>query len=132
MTGTGPGDASTTADGRAERGSRLAAAGALAGALLASSCCVVPLVLFFLGVSGAWIGNLTVLEPYKPIFLIFTAGFLGYGYYHVYFRSAPPCEEDGACARPVRRRLVRVSLWIATLLAAFAFSFDGIAPLLLG
>ena len=30
------------------------------------SCCVVPLALFALGVSGAWIANLTQLAPYQP------------------------------------------------------------------
>ena len=39
----------------------------LAGAFLASACCIVPLVLVTLGISGAWIGNLTALEPYKPL-----------------------------------------------------------------
>jgi len=38
-------------------------------ALLASTCCLGPLVLAALGVSGAWIGNLTALEPYRPLFL---------------------------------------------------------------
>lgn len=40
-------------------------AGGLA-AILASTCCLGPLVLVALGFSGAWIGNLTVLEPYRP------------------------------------------------------------------
>ncbi|EBC2754274.1 mercuric transport protein, partial [Escherichia coli] len=35
-------------------------AGGLA-AILASTCCLGPLVLVALGFSGAWIGNLTVL-----------------------------------------------------------------------
>lgn len=42
-------------------------AGGLA-AILASTCCLGPLVLIALGFSGAWIGNLTVLEPYRPFF----------------------------------------------------------------
>ena len=33
-------------------------------AILASTCCLGPLVLVALGFSGAWIGNLTVLEPF--------------------------------------------------------------------
>jgi MerT mercuric transport protein len=44
------------------------AAGGVA-AILASTCCLGPLVLVALGFSGAWIGNLTTLEPYRPIFL---------------------------------------------------------------
>ncbi len=44
------------------------AAGGLA-AILASTCCLGPLVLVARGFSGAWIGDLTVLEPYRPIFI---------------------------------------------------------------
>ena len=38
------------------------AVGGLA-AVLASTCCLGPLVLLALGFSGAWIGNLAKLEP---------------------------------------------------------------------
>ena len=44
------------------------AAGGVA-ALLASACCLGPLVLITLGVSGAWISNLAALEPYRPLFI---------------------------------------------------------------
>jgi mercuric ion transport protein len=48
-------------DEASQRGALLMAAGGLLGALAASSCCILPLVLFGLGVSGAWIGNFTQL-----------------------------------------------------------------------
>jgi mercuric ion transport protein len=41
------------------------AAGSLFGALAASSCCILPLVLFSLGISGAWISHFTALAPYN-------------------------------------------------------------------
>src|SRR3546814_4499833 len=44
-----------------------AAAGSILGAIAASSCCILPLVLFSLGAGGAWIANLTALAPYQPI-----------------------------------------------------------------
>ena len=44
------------------------AVGSVIGAILAMSCCVMPLLFVTLGISGAWIGNLTALEPYKPYF----------------------------------------------------------------
>src|SRR5262249_51569837 len=47
-------DARTT---NVQRQQRLMAAVGLVGALAASSCCILPLVLFSLGVSGAWIGK---------------------------------------------------------------------------
>ena len=38
-------------------------------AILASACCLGPLVLITLGISGAWIGNLAALEPFRPWFI---------------------------------------------------------------
>lgn len=58
---------------------RLLAAGGLVGALLASSCCIVPLVLLTLGVSGAWIGNLTGLGTLSGLFHCCDAGVSGVG-----------------------------------------------------
>src|ERR1700731_2840320 len=60
---------------------KLLTIGGVLGALAASSCCIVPLALFGLGVSGAWIGNLTRLAPYQPYFIAATLAFLGYGYW---------------------------------------------------
>ena len=79
------------------------AAGGLLGALAASSCCIVPLALFSLGIGGAWIGNLTALAPYQPIFVAITLGFLGYGYWLVYRKPEADCADGAACSRPVRR-----------------------------
>jgi mercuric ion transport protein len=49
-------------------------------AILASTCCLGPLVLITLGFSGAWIGNLTMLEPYRPIFIGAALVALGFPY----------------------------------------------------
>lgn len=108
------------------------ATGGLLGALAASSCCIAPLVLFGLGISGSWIANLTALEPYQPIFLVFSAGFLGTGYYLAYRKPQTPCMKGSVCARPVQRRLVMLALWTATALAVAAAAFPYIAPRLLG
>jgi mercuric ion transport protein len=110
---------------------RLVAVGGILGALAASSCCIVPLILFTLGIGGAWIGNLTALAPYQPLFVAGTAGLLGYGFYLVYWRPRRACAEGTACARPIPNRLVRLALWIATALVIAAFAFNYAAPLLL-
>lgn len=117
---------------RSESGrQRLVALGGILGALAASSCCVIPLILFSLGIGGAWIGNLTALAPYKPLFVAGTAGLLGYGFYLVYWKPRRACADGAACARPIPSRLVRFALWIATVLVIAAFAFDYVAPLLL-
>jgi mercuric ion transport protein len=103
------------------------AAGGLLGALAASSCCILPLAMFGLGVSGAWIGNFTQLAPYQPYFIAPTLAFLAYGYWLVYGRRA--CADGNACARPLPNRIVKASLVVATLLVVAALALDFIAPL---
>ncbi len=111
------------------RKARMIAAGGILGALAASTCCIVPLILFSLGVSGAWIGNLTALEPYKPIFIVITLGFLGYGYWMVY-RKPKDCAEGETCARPLPNRLVKSALWASTFLIVIALFWNWIAPVI--
>src|SRR5882672_1008754 len=86
------------------RGQNLMAAGGLLGALAASSCCILPLALFSLGVSGAWIGNFTQLAPYQPYFIGATIGFLGSGYWLVYRSPRLACAHGESCARPLPNR----------------------------
>jgi mercuric ion transport protein len=86
------------------------AAGSLLGALAASSCCILPLVLFSLGVSGAWIGNFTQLAPYQPYFIAATICLLGYGYWRVDRSSKRACADGEACARPLPNRLIKTGL----------------------
>ncbi len=108
---------------------RLLAAGGIVGAIIASSCCVLPLLLITLGVSGAWIGSLTALEPYKPYFLAVTAILLGAGFWHVYIRPKKACADDSYCARPRSGRITQIALWLATVLAFLAATVDYWAPL---
>jgi mercuric ion transport protein len=118
-------------DARSANVQRLMAAGGLLGALAASSCCILPLVLFGLGVSGAWIGNLTELAPYQPLFLAATIACLSYGYWLVYRSSNVVCADGEACARPLSNCLVQLGLIAATVLVVAAIVFDFLAPLLL-
>jgi mercuric ion transport protein len=109
----------------------LLAAGGLIGALAASSCCILPLVLFGLGVSGAWIGNFTRLAPYQPYFLAAALVCLGSGGGLVYRTTRKACAEGEACGRPLSGRLIKGSLITAALLILAAIGFDFLGPLLL-
>jgi len=111
-------------------GQRLMAIGGLFGAIAASSCCIVPLVLFSLGISGAWIANLTGLAPYQPYFIAVTLLFLGGGYWLTYRAAKAACAEGAACARPLPNRLVMLGLALATVIVAAAFGFDLLASFL--
>jgi len=111
------------------RGQALMAAGSLLGAFAASSCCLLPLALFGLGVSGAWIGNLTQLAAYQPYSIAATLGFLGAGYWLVYRRSKAVCVLGETCARPLPNRFVKIGLVVATVLVIVAIGFDLVLPL---
>ncbi len=106
------------------------ATGGILGAIAAASCCILPLVLFSLGVGGAWMGNLTALSAYQPIFVGITALCLATGFWLVYFKPAP-CAEGDACARPLPNRVVKVGLWSATALVVLALAWPLIVPLIL-
>lgn len=113
------------------KGQKLAAAGGIIGALAASSCCILPVVLFSLGVSGAWIGNFTQLAPYQPYFIAATLAFIGTGHWLVYRSSKVACAEGEACARPLPNRFVKIALIAATVIVLAAWAFDYVAPYVL-
>ncbi len=122
-----PGDETKATQG----GQRLLAAGGLLAALGASSCCILPLVLFSLGVSGAWIGNLTALAPYQPIFVAAALAFLGFGFWRIYRQPVAVCTDGGSCARPGSTRIAKIGLWTAAVLVLAAVTFPYTAPLFL-
>lgn len=104
----------------------------IAAAIGVSACCILPLVLFSLGISGAWIGNLVALEPYKPYFIAAAILFLGFGFYKVYSKpKAEACEEGTFCARPSSDLINKISLWLAAILVILAILWPYIAPALL-
>ena len=113
------------------RAQKLLTAAGVLGALAASSCCIVPLALFALGVSGAWIGNLTQLAPYQPYFIAATVACLGGGYWLRYRSTKVACAEDEVCARPLPNRVVNIGLILATVLIVGALALDFLAPLFL-
>lgn len=118
----------------AEASARKAGIASLAGilaALGAASCCVIPFALFTLGISGAWISNLTALEPYQPCFAAAAFASLGYGFHLVYRKPKADCAEGSYCAKPSAGRMAKVGLWSATVLVAVALGFPKLAPFFL-
>ena len=91
-------------------------------AILASACCLGPLVLVALGLSGAWIGNLTRLEPYRPFFIsgaLIALLFAGRGI----FRPAQTCNPGEVCAVPKTRRIYKVLFVTVSVLVLIAVVF---------
>ena len=103
------------------------AAGGLA-AILASTCCLGPLVLVALGFSGAWIGDLTVLEPYRPYFIGAALIALIFAWRRIY-RPSPACKPGMVCAIPQVWTLYKLTFWIVVALVAVALAFPYVLPL---
>jgi mercuric ion transport protein len=113
-------------------GSHRTGAGALlvggVAAILASTCCLGPLVLVSLGLSGAWIGNLTLLEPYRPFFIagafvaLFFAG-------RRIFRPEHDCQPGEVCAVPRTRRIYKFVFGIVSALVIVALVYPYVAKL---
>ena len=106
--------------------------GGILAALGTTACCVIPFGLFLAGVSGAWIGDLTALEPYKPIFAAVALGFVGYGAYLVYWKPKAACADGSYCARPASNRIAKIGLWSAGVLVVIGFGFPYVARAFLG
>lgn len=98
-------------------------------ALLSGACCVVPLVLVSAGLGGAWLANLQMLEPYRPLFIGIAFAALGFAGWQIY-RPAAECGSGQTCAITRTRRGFRVAFWVVTVLLLVMLGFPYLAPLL--
>jgi mercuric ion transport protein len=96
-------------------------------AILASACCLGPLVLIALGFSGAWIGNLTILEPYRPIFIGVALVALFFAWRRIY-RPAQACKPGDVCAIPQVRATYKLIFWVVAALVLVALGFPYVMP----
>ena len=108
----------------------LFSAGGIVAALGAASCCVIPFLLFMAGISGAWIGNLTAIEPYQPIFAVVSLGLVGFGAWRLKRKRSIACT-NGYCATPRSERIARIGLWTAAVLVVVAIGFPYVARALM-
>ena len=111
---------------------KIGTAGSLAGgviaAIVASVCCVGPLVLVTLGVGGAWIAQLTAFDAVRPVFIGVTFIFLGLAFHRLYL-APQVCEPGTICADPRTVRRQRAVFWIVSVLLLALIAFPWAAPL---
>ncbi len=113
---------------------KIVATGGLLGAIAASICCVLPVILFVLGISGAWISNLVSLARYKPFFIVLSLVFIGTGFWMVYFKPqiSIPKVQSTSCYRPFSEKTIKIMLWFSVIIILIVFLIPYIAPFLLG
>lgn len=96
-------------------------------AILASTCCLGPLILITVGLSGAWIGNLTALEPYRLVFIGVALAALFLARRRIW-QSPTVCAPGEICALPQVKSRYRLLFWAVTLLVVIALAFPYAAP----
>ncbi len=101
-------------------------AGGLA-AILASTCCLGPLLLIMVGISGAWIGNLTLLAPYRFVFIGAALLALFFAWKSIW-RPTETCDPAKVCAAPKVKRTYKVLFGVVVALVIVALGFPAIAP----
>jgi mercuric ion transport protein len=106
---------------------RLSALGAVASAMLASACCIGPLLFAGLGL-GAF-GLAGAFETYRPYMIGITAIFLGAGFYMTYRGRPVPCK-GGSCKMKSASRSNKVTMWVAALMAVASMSYPQWSPVL--
>jgi len=98
--------------------------------IAASTCCLGPLLLLTLGVSGSWIGSLSAMEPFRPYLMGLTLLLLGLAFRKLY-RVPQSCAVDAPCATPAKLRRQRVIFWGVTVAVLLIMAFPWYGPILL-
>lgn len=93
-------------------------------ALLASTCCVLPLVLVLAGVTGAWMSRLRVLEPWSNGLAALAVAALAFAAWRLWRPLAMAEGSPCATARPRLRR----GFWVVALLVAVPIVVPLAAP----
>lgn len=98
-------------------------------AVLASACCLGPLLLVSLGLGGAWMGQLQVLEPFRP----YTVGVAVVALFLAYRRIFRPasCTPGDLCAVPGTRRAYKAVFWLVAVLVVVAIAYPYVASFLI-
>jgi len=124
----------TTESGQTDKTTAGLSKGSLVASIIAgiaaSTCCIGPLVLLTLGVSGTWISSLSALEPVRPVFIGLTLVFLGLAFRKLYLLPQS-CAVDAPCATSTSLRNQRIVFWIATIAILAIVAFPWYGPILL-
>ncbi len=105
-------------------------ASAALASLLASLCCIGPLLFAALGIGGA--GALVKLERYRTYFTTATVLALAAGFCFTYRKPKAAQGDACGCELPQSRRIGRTLLWIATVLVIGIWAFPFLAERLFG
>lgn len=91
--------------------------GTISAAILASSCCLGPLILAGLGIGS--IGIFSSLEKYRHLFMIATFAFIGMAFYLAYRKK----ENTDDCCEIKRAQFRKIALWVISVITVCLLLF---------
>ena len=100
---------------------RVLSVGSVLVGVLASTCCILPVVFGILGVGT--VGAFIFLEPLRPLLIILAYIFIGAGLYFVYRKRPESCEPGSACATGSANRIARIGLVIVFIVVTLVITF---------
>lgn len=116
-----PLDAGRQRRGLRELGAAVFAAGGLAAAFAAASCCALPVVLGMIGLGSAWLGAIALSAgPYQSALLGGAVVCLAGSALLMWRRPAAACDAGTRCASSVADRVAKGGIVVTMLLVALA------------
>lgn len=101
------------------------------GAIVASSCCVVPLVLAALGAGASVLGGLEMIAAWRAPLLSISALAIAGGWGAWWMKWPVVCASGTSCASPERSRATLPLLLCASAIVLAAANWSVVDPMLL-
>lgn len=98
----------------------LASVGGVTAAIIASLCCIGPLIVVVLGAGS--IAAFSAFEIYRPYLIGVTVALIGLAFYLTYRKREIKCE-DGTCKMESASSRAKTGVWTVTVLAGLAIAF---------
>lgn len=84
--------------------------------ILASACCIGPLVLVSVGLGSSAAALVTIFEPLRPVFIGIALAALGFSGWTIYRRPTVDCEPGATCTLTPADRNYRTVFWIISVI----------------
>jgi mercuric ion transport protein len=92
--------------------------------VLASACCIGPLVLASIGLGSIAAGVAAAFEPLRPVFIVIALAALAFAGWKIYRRCpVAACEPGTTCALPQADRTYRTLFWVIALIVLALLTF---------
>jgi mercuric ion transport protein len=107
----------------------------LAGGIFAAfgvcaACCLLPAALIGIGITGAWVGSIDSLSPYKWVFISLAAAMLGFVYYRLYVEPGQGLKAGEMLEVTPKDRMLRRMFWAGTAFAVVGVAYGFLEPFL--